>query len=132
MASGQERFEVFGGDYATPDGTCVRDYIHACDLAFAHRLALERLGSGGEGGVFNLGNGDGYSNLEVVNACAEVTGRSVEVAIGPRRTGDPAMLVASADWARDELGWEPQRPELATIVQDAWRWHAAHPNGYAG
>ena len=130
MAEGQRRFEVFGGDYATPDGTCVRDYIHACDLAFAHRLALERLGAGGESGVFNLGNGDGYSNLEVVRTCAEVTGRAVDVVIGPRRSGDPAMLVASSDWARDELGWEPQRPTLATIVQDAWRWHVAHPQGY--
>jgi UDP-glucose 4-epimerase len=123
MASGQERFEVFGGDYPTADGTCVRDYIHVCDLADAHRRALERLGSGGEAGVFNLGNGSGFSNLEVVSTCAEVTGHEVEVIIGPRRAGDPAALVASSKRARAELGWSPRYPQLSDIVGHAWAWH---------
>ena len=131
ISEGQNRFEVFGGDYATPDGTCVRDYIHVCDLALAHRVSLERLGGGGESGVFNLGNGDGFSNLEVVRACADVTGRPVDVEIGQRRAGDPAMLVASSEWARDQLGWVPERPSLTGMVQDAWRWHTRFPRGYA-
>ena len=130
MLEGQERFEVYGGDYPTPDGTCVRDYIHVLDLATAHRLGLERVGTGGAGGVFSLGNGRGYSNLEVVGSCARVSGRNVEIAIGARRSGDPAVLVASAQRARDELGWAPDRGELDTIVGDAWRWHLEHPHGY--
>jgi UDP-glucose 4-epimerase len=130
MSAGQDAFEVYGGDYPTPDGTCVRDYVHVFDLASAHRLALERLTAGGEDGVFNLGTGRGYSNLEVVAACAEVTGRAVEVAIGPRREGDPAQLVASRDRAVSELGWAPERDDLRTIVADAWRWHSTHPDGY--
>ncbi len=125
MASGQREFEVYGDDYPTPDGTCVRDYIHVCDLAEAHRLGLERLHDGREGGVFNLGNGQGYSNLEVVRTCAEVTGVDVDVRIGPRRPGDPAVLVASAERARSELGWTPARGELQTMVADAWRWHSS-------
>lgn len=130
LRDGQERFEVFGGDYPTPDGTCVRDYIHVLDLATAHRIGLERLGEGGEGGVYNLGNGQGYSNLEVVRTCADVSGRDVEIAIGPRRPGDPAVLVASAEKAGVELGWTAQRGRLADIIGDAWRWHLEHPNGY--
>jgi UDP-glucose 4-epimerase len=130
MRDGQSRFEVFGGDYPTHDGTCVRDYIHVLDLARAHRLGLESLGAGAEGGVYNLGNGRGYSNLEVVSACAAVSGCEVEIAIGPRRAGDPAVLVASAQRAREDLGWEPERGELAGIVVDAWRWHLEHPGGY--
>jgi UDP-glucose 4-epimerase len=130
MAEGQSGFEVFGNDYPTPDGTCVRDYIHVLDLAQAHRLALESLGRGGAGGVFNLGNGLGYSNLEIVRTCAEVTGREVAVDFGPRRAGDPAVLVASAEKAGLELGWHPERGELAQIIGDAWRWHQAHPEGY--
>lgn len=130
MSGGKREFEVFGDDYPTPDGTCVRDYIHVCDLAEAHRLGLERLHAGGDGGVFNLGNGRGYSNLEVVRACAEVTGRDVDVRIGPRRAGDPAQLVASSAKAEAELGWKPQRGALREIVADAWRWHQSHPNGY--
>ena len=125
MASGQREFEVYGDDYPTPDGTCVRDYIHVCDLAEAHRLGLERLHDGREGGVFNLGNGQGYSNLEVVRTCAEVTGVDVDVRIGPRRPGDPAVLVASAERARSELGWTPARGELQTMIADAWRWHSS-------
>jgi len=130
MSSGQSVFEVYGDDYPTQDGTCVRDYIHVADLARAHRLALEHLGEGGTGGVFNLGNGRGYSNLEIVRVCSEVTGRDVEVTFGPRRPGDPAVLVASAEKAGRELGWTPERGELADIVGDAWRWHREHPAGY--
>jgi UDP-glucose 4-epimerase len=130
LRDGQERFEVFGGDYPTPDGTCVRDYIHVCDLANAHSIALERLHAGGTGGVFNLGNGAGFSNLQVVRACAAVTGRDVAIEIAPRRSGDPATLVASAEKAVHELAWFPERKELDEIVEDAWRWHLAHPAGY--
>jgi UDP-glucose 4-epimerase len=130
MQAGVSRFEVYGGDYDTPDGTCVRDYVHVSDLAAAHVLALERVGKGGSGGVFNLGNGRGYSNLEVVAACAEVSGCTVTVDIGARRPGDPARLVASHDRATSDLGWIARRSDLHTIVEDAWRWHSTHPAGY--
>jgi len=130
MASGHESFEVYGGDYPTPDGTCVRDYVHVWDLARAHRMALERLGSGGAGGVWNLGNARGFSNLELVRECAEVTGRDVKITIGPRRAGDPAMLVASNERAKAELGWQPELGDLRAIVSDAWLWHSTHPEGY--
>jgi UDP-glucose 4-epimerase len=127
---GAAEFEVFGDDYPTEDGTCVRDYIHVVDLAQAHRLALERLVGGGEGGVFNLGNGRGYSNLEVVRACAEATGREVEIRVGPRREGDPAVLIASNEKAKSELGWTPARSDLRTMIDDAWAFKRAHPDGY--
>ena len=130
LREGQDRFDVFGDDYPTRDGTCVRDYIHVLDLAQAHLLAMQQLVNGARGGVYNLGNGTGYSNLQVVRTCAQVTGREVEVGIGPRRAGDPATLVASAAKAERELGWRREYPELGTIVGDAWRWHLAHPNGY--
>ena len=130
LRDGQRRFEVFGGDYPTPDGTCVRDYIHVLDLANAHRIGLEALVGGHTGGVFNLGNGQGYSNLEVVRACAAASGREVEIEIGPRRAGDPATLVASAEKAMRELGWTPQRGDLDDIIGDAWVWHLEHPGGY--
>lgn len=130
LAAGRTTFEVYGDDYDTPDGTCVRDYVHVCDLASAHRTALERLARGVPGGVFNLGGGRGYSNREVVAACAEVTGRGVRVQTGPRRAGDPATLVASRERATAQLGWTPERGDLRTIVEDAWRWHSTHPQGY--
>lgn len=130
IASGQERFEVFGGDYNTPDGTCVRDYVHVCDLADAHRIALERLFAGGSGGVFNLGSQQGFTNREVVAMCARVTGAEIDIAITDRRPGDPASLIASAESAGGTLGWSPKRGDLRTIIEDAWRWHLAHPNGY--
>lgn len=130
MRDGHERFEVFGGDYPTRDGTCVRDYIHVCDLAEAHLIGLERLVDGGQGGVYNLGNGEGFTNLEVVQACGRVTGVPVTINVGARRAGDPATLVASSERAADDLGWSPMRPTLDEMVGDAWRWHLAHPNGY--
>lgn len=132
IADGRREFEVFGGDYPTFDGTCVRDYLHVCDLADAHVLALEQLASGGSGAVFNLGNGRGFSNLEVVRACAAAVGREIEVVIGPRRQGDPAQLVATSDAARSGLGWTPRRAGLEQIVGDAWRWHSSRPHGYGG
>lgn len=130
LRDGVSTFEVYGADYDTPDGTCVRDYIHVLDLARAHRMGLEHLGSGAAGGVFNLGNGQGYSNLEVVRTCAEVSGRNVDISIGPRRPGDPARLVASSARAREVLGWTPERGALKDIIEDAWRWHLEHPRGY--
>jgi len=130
LVQGETRFEVYGGDYETRDGTCVRDYLHVWDLAGAHLLAAERLVGGGESAVFNLGSGEGYTNLEVVKACARVTGREIEVTMGPRRHGDPAVLVASTDRARNELGWAPERTVLETMIADAWRWHESHPMGY--
>lgn len=130
MRDGQTRFEVFGGDYPTKDGTCVRDYVHVWDLANAHLLALESLHAGGPGRVLNLGNGDGFSNREVVSACASVTGSDIEIVIGDRRPGDPATLVASAAKAGSELGWSPTYRELEQMVEHAWKWHLAHPHGY--
>ena len=117
---------VFGGDYPTPDGTCIRDYIHIADLARAHILALEK----DVAGPFNLGTGTGFSVQQVVATCREVTGHPIPVALSPRRPGDPACLVAGADKAKAVLGWNPRYPDLRTIVQHAWDWHRAHPRGY--
>lgn len=131
--SGKRRLEVFGNDYPTRDGTCVRDYIHVVDLVNAHRLALEYLSAGGQPQAVNLGNGQGFSNLEVVDTCSEVTGASFDVKIGPRRDGDPATLVAANDRASRVLGWRPER-DLREAVSDAWRWHRSHaasPGGTA-
>lgn len=130
IRDGQRRFEVYGGDYPTRDGTCVRDYIHVMDLARAHLTGLERLVAGHPGGVYNLGNGEGFTNLEIVAECGRVSGSDIEVAIGPRRRGDPAELVASAEKAAAELGWRPQVTDLSNIVRDAHTWHLAHPHGY--
>jgi UDP-glucose 4-epimerase len=118
-AGRREKLQLFGDDYPTPDGTCVRDYIHVADLADAHLRALEGVRPG-EHRVFNLGNGTGFSNREVINVVREVTGHPVPTEIAPRRPGDPAVLVASSARARTELGWTPQRPELRDIVADAW------------
>jgi UDP-glucose-4-epimerase GalE len=121
--------EIFGTDYPTPDGTCIRDYIHVDDLAEAHLLSLERLEPGNEF-KYNLGIGKGYSVREVIRAVEQVTGKSVPVKEGPRREGDPAILVASSDRIQRELGWKPRYPELKPIVETAWNWHKNHPKGY--
>ena len=115
---------VFGHDYDTPDGTCIRDYVHVMDLADAHWQALRYLADGGATRAFNLGNGDGYSVQQVVDAARAVTGRPIEVRTGPRRVGDPARLVANAALAREVLRWEPRHASLHDIVRDAWRWES--------
>ena len=120
--------EIYGTDYPTRDGTCVRDYIHVVDLAQAHILALEALDRGSR--VYNLGNGQGFTVREVLEMAREVTGRPIPAVEGPRRPGDPAVLVASAERIRRELGWQPRYPDLRDIVASAWAWHRAHPDGY--
>ena len=121
---------IYGTDYDTPDGTCIRDYIHVTDLAHAHILALQRLEEGQKSGIYNLGNGNGYSVKEVIEAARRVTGKKISSIESPRRQGDPARLVASSEKIRGELGWAPKYPELETIVETAWKWHRDHPNGY--
>lgn len=121
---------LYGRDYPTADGTCIRDYVHVSDLAEAHRLGLRRAEEGS--GCYNLGNGRGFSNLEVIETARRVTGQPIAVTDEPRREGDPAVLVASHERARRELGWEPQVPDLEAIIESAWRWHQAHPQGYSG
>lgn len=123
-------FTINGNDYPTADGTCVRDYLHVVDLAEAHLRAVEYLAAGGDGVVCNLGSGGGYSNLEVAEMCAAVTGVEIPIVYGERRQGDPAMLIASNTQARNVLGWAPRR-DLRAMVDDAWRWHTRHPEGYA-
>jgi len=122
--------KIFGTDYPTPDGTCIRDYIHICDLARAHILALEALSNGMKSQVFNLGNGNGYSVKEVISLSKKITGREIPVIESPRRPGDPAVLVASSEKIKKELGWVPQFPELDRIIDSAWKWHKGHPNGF--
>ncbi len=122
---------VMGTDYPTPDGTCVRDYIHVCDLAGAHLLAVNHLRAGGVSRQYNLGNGQGFSVREVIDTVSRVLGRPVPCEDAPRRPGDPARLVARADAIRSDWGWNPQFNDLETIVRHAWCWHVAHPNGYA-
>jgi UDP-glucose 4-epimerase len=127
VALGQKaEVEIFGMDYPTPDGTCIRDYIHIVDLAQAHILAL----APGRRGFFNLGNGDGYSVKQVLEMCERVTGLKLKVTEKPRRPGDPPRLVAAAEKARRELGWQPRFPKLEDIVSTAWNWHKRHPQGY--
>lgn len=128
VALGQRsHIDVFGTDYATPDGTCIRDYIHITDLAQAHIQAL----APGKSGYFNLGNGEGFSVREVIAACERVTGRSIAFQDKARRAGDPPRLVASAQKAIDQLGWKPQYPKIEQIISTAWNWHQKHPHGYA-
>ena len=122
---------IFGDDYPTHDGTCVRDYIHVRDLAEAHLLALEYLDKGGKSDVFNLGSGDGYSVKEIIETARSITGREIPAIIEPRRAGDPSVLIASNKKAAEILGWKPQRG-LNVIVADAWNWHLNHPDGYEG
>ena len=125
----RESIGIFGEDYDTPDGTCVRDYIHVMDLASAHVLALGAA-EAGRVKVFNLGNGEGFSVREVLDACREVTGHPLPAKSAPRRGGDPPRLVASCEKAQAELGWKREFPDLKTIVAHAWKWHQSHPNGY--
>jgi UDP-glucose-4-epimerase GalE len=122
-------FAIFGTDYPTPDGTCIRDFIHVDDLAEAHLLALDRL-EPGKGLCHNLGIGRGYSVREVIQTVEAVTGKRVSVKEGPRRSGDPAALVASGEKIRRELGWQPRYAELRPIIETAWAWHRSHPRGY--
>jgi UDP-glucose 4-epimerase len=133
VALKQERhLDVYGTDYETADGSCVRDYIHVLDIALAHILALRALDGGANiSPIYNLGNGEGYSVLDVVNAAKEATGAEIPVVVKPRRPGDPARLVAGAKLIRTELGWQPQFPGLEDIVASAWEWHRGHPNGYS-
>ena len=125
----RDKVSIFGGDYPTRDGTCVRDYIHVTDLAQAHILALDYLLAGGENNVFNLGNGVGFTNKEVVEVARSVTGHPIPADVAPRRAGDPAQLVASSEKAKAVLGWKPKYDDLNTIVATAWKWHQSHPNG---
>lgn len=128
----REKICIFGGDYNTPDGTCVRDYIHVTDLADAHVLALEKMRSDGKSNIYNLGNGSGFSVKEVVELAREVTGREIKAETAARRPGDPAVLVASSEKAQRELGWKPRYNDLATIIETAWNWHLNHPDGFRG
>ena len=126
----RESVSIYGTDYDTPDGTCIRDYIHVTDLAKAHILAVEYLMKGGESNVFNLGNGVGYSVREVIETARKVTGHPIPAVEIPRRAGDPARLVASGEKAKTVLGWEPKITSLEDIIRSAWVWHSTHPNGY--
>ena len=131
VANGKrEQISIFGNDYPTRDGTCVRDYIHVCDLAQAHVLALQYLMESGKSDVFNLGNGVGFTVREVVDVARTVTGHPIPEVLCPRRAGDPAQLVASSDKARSVLGWKPVYDSLETIVETAWAWHRTHPDGF--
>lgn len=131
VALGQrEKIVIYGDDYDTRDGTCVRDYIHVLDLAQAHLLALEALDEGSR--VYNLGNGNGYSVREVIETARQVTGVEIPATEGERRPGDPPELVASSEKIREELGWSPQYSKLEEILESAWEWHRRHPNGYEG
>ena len=127
-AGHREHITIFGDDYNTPDGTCIRDYIHVLDLADAHVLALQALEQGNR--VYNLGNGEGFSVKQVIETARAVTGATIPEQKGTRRAGDPARLVASSDRIRQELGWAPRFPDLDQIIDSAWHWHQRHPAGY--
>jgi UDP-glucose 4-epimerase len=132
VALGQrEKITVYGDDYPTPDGTCVRDYIHVCDLADAHLRALDRL-EAGKGICLNLGTGRGTSVRQIIDACRDVTGQVIPEVMGQRRAGDPPELIADASRAKAELGWVPKYQNVHSIVETAWNWHKKHPHGYRG
>ncbi len=126
----REFISVFGDDYDTPDGTCIRDYVHVEDLIAAHILALKYLENGGESNVFNLGSNQGFSVLEIIETAREITGQAIPEKIVARRAGDPAKLIASSEKAKQILGWSPKRTNIDQIIEDAWTWHQSHPNGY--
>ncbi len=126
----RETISIYGTDYDTPDGTCIRDYIHVTDLAQAHILAVKYLANGGKSDIFNLGNGVGYSVREVIETARKVTGHPIPATETPRRAGDPARLVASSEKAKKILGWKPVHDSLEEIISSAWNWHKNHPNGY--
>ena len=126
----RDHITVFGEDYPTPDGTCLRDYIHVLDLADAHVLAIDYLRRGGESNIFNLGNGQGFSVKEMIEAAREATGLDIKVEIGERRAGDPAQLIASSEKARKVLGWQPKFTDVKAVIGTAWKWHQQHPEGY--
>ncbi|NCC87442.1 MAG: UDP-glucose 4-epimerase GalE [Clostridia bacterium] len=131
VATGKRDFiSVFGNDYDTKDGTCIRDYIHVTDLAKAHILAMGHLMNGGKSDTFNFGNGIGFSVMEVIECARKITGHQIPIKIEPRRAGDPAQLIASAKKANEILKWQPKNSQIDTIIQSAWNWHKAHPNGY--
>ncbi|HHW47022.1 MAG TPA: UDP-glucose 4-epimerase GalE [Clostridiaceae bacterium] len=126
----REVVKIFGDDYNTPDGTCIRDYIHVSDLAQAHILALKKLRNGGESDIYNLGNGKGFSVKEVIDVARQVTGVNIRAEIAERRPGDPAVLVASSEKIQKELNWNPKYNELSTIIETAWNWHKNNPDGF--
>ena len=126
----RKELSVFGNDYDTPDGTCIRDYIHVTDLAQAHILAVKYLRNGNESNIFNLGNGVGYSVRKVIETARKVTGHPIPAIETPKRAGDPARLVASSEKARTILGWNPEHDSLEEIIADAWNWHKNHPDGF--
>lgn len=126
----RDSIKLFGNDYNTPDGTCVRDYIHVSDLAAAHYLALQKLRKEDKSDIYNLGNGKGFSVKEVVDVVRKVTGKNITAVDAPRRPGDPATLVASSEKIKKELNWQPKMNDLETIVSTAWEWHSKHPDGY--
>lgn len=128
----REYISIFGDDYDTSDGTCIRDYIHVTDLAQAHILAVDYLMKGNESNIFNLGNGVGFTVKEVIDTARKVTGHEIPVRIAERRAGDPARLIASSDKARQVLLWKPEHADLEEIISTAWNWHKNHPNGYNG
>jgi len=131
VALGQrDNLQIFGDDYPTSDGTCIRDYVYVEDLIAAHLLALEYLQAGNESNQFNLGSNNGYSVKEMLDAAREVTGKEIPAVVAPRRMGDPSSLVASADKAKEILGWSPKTTEIKEIIRTAWDWHVSHPNGY--
>ena len=131
VANGQrEQIMVFGDDYPTEDGTCVRDYIHVTDLSDAHVLALRRLQNGGDSRIYNLGNGKGFSVMEIIRIARAVTGHPIPAVVTKRREGDPATLIASAEAAINELGWKPRYDTVKEIIESAWAWHQANPKGY--
>ncbi|MBQ3727831.1 MAG: UDP-glucose 4-epimerase GalE [Selenomonadaceae bacterium] len=126
----RDHITVFGTDYPTPDGTCIRDYIHVIDLADAHLCALKYLRAGGASNIFNLGTGHGFSVKEIIDAAEKVVGREIKKDFGARRAGDPARLVASGEKARKILNWTPRFDDVEKIIATAWQWHSTHPNGY--